>query len=100
MNRNSRQLRDSLAASPSVYGQEALGVPREEPEGDPGDLGWRVVEVLGKRRTDVTEADVEVMARTIGLIEIRLANPPTRDSDAEQWRRGLMLLGHDPLDSG
>ena len=81
VNMTSRQLRDWLAASPAVFSQTAPGVAREEPEGDPTELGWRVAE----------------MRQVVELIEDRLANQPTDTADSEEWRRGLMLLGHDPM---
>lgn len=97
VNMTSRQLRDWLAASETVFSQTAPGVAREEPEGDPTALGWRIVEVLGKRRTDVTDTDVADMQQAVEIIEDRLANRPTDADDVQEWRRNLMLLGHDPL---
>lgn len=97
VNMTSRQLRDWLAASSTVFSQEAPGVAREEPEGDPTALGWRLVEVLGKRRTDLNDTDVADMRQAVEIIEDRLANRPAGGEELQEWRRNLMLLGHDPL---
>lgn len=97
VNMSSPALRDWLAASEEVFGQVSPGVPREEPDGDLPSLGWRVVEILGKRKTDLTEDDTEVMRRVTEIIEERLDNPPADGAGNDQWRRDLMLLGHDPL---
>ncbi|MFF9631876.1 DUF3140 domain-containing protein [Streptomyces fradiae] len=59
--------------------------------------GRRVLEILGKRRTDLTEDDVAVMRRVCGVVRSQ------RDPDMEptaggaDWRHGLMNIGHDPL---
>jgi hypothetical protein len=97
VNMNSHALRDWLAASEEVFGQVAPGVPREEPDGDLPTLGWRVVEILGKRKRDLTADDTAVMQRVIEIIQGRLKNRPSNRIDSDEWRRDLMLLGHDPL---
>ncbi|WP_117212890.1 DUF3140 domain-containing protein [Allorhizocola rhizosphaerae] len=98
VNMTSAQLRDWLAANPTVRGQEAPGVAREEPEGDLESMGWRVVSILGKRKTDLTTDDKQLMELVIGILQDRLANRPQAGQPADDdWRREVMLLGHDPL---
>lgn len=66
-----------------------------EPDVDPRELGRRVLEVLEKRRVDLTRADVATIRQAVDLITGWLASP--RDVSDGRWRRTLMCLGHDPL---
>jgi hypothetical protein len=52
--------------------------------------------VLDKRRSDLTQSDVDLMQEVTDLIRSRLANPPDDDVNNEPWRDTLMTLGHDP----
>jgi hypothetical protein len=53
--------------------------------------------VLGKRRTDLTGADVEVMERVVDDVDRLLSARGATGLDDQQWRGDLMSLGHDPL---
>jgi hypothetical protein len=68
---------------------------------DPGmglsELGTRVVELLRKRKVDLTDSDTETMREVVDYVEDRLADPPADGAGNEQWRRSLMTVGHDPL---
>lgn len=74
--------------------------------GDPGDelpdvagieRSRRVVEILGKDRTELTDDDVAVMRSVLESIhELRGAGPEAPVSDPV-LRRRLMALGHDPF---
>ncbi len=92
VNMSSEELRRWLLADAS--GEEAFpndgGVDRE---------GERIVEVLNKRRTDVTSDDVALMERVTEFVQEELEQPRPED---DQWRRRMMRVGHDPLqpDSG
>lgn len=97
VNMTSAELRDWLAASEDIFSQMAPGVPREEPDGDLPSLGWEVVSILGKRRTDLTDQDMGVMRRVVEIINERLDNPPSDGVNNDEWRRDLMLLGCDAL---
>lgn len=61
------------------------------------ELGKDVVRILGKRKVDLTDHDLEAMRRTIDEITRRLEHPPGRGPAHDGWRRELMTLGHDPL---
>ncbi|HIY41643.1 MAG TPA: DUF3140 domain-containing protein [Candidatus Nocardiopsis merdipullorum] len=92
VNMSSEELRRWLLADAS--GEEAFpndgGVDRE---------GERIVEVLNKRRTDVTSDDIALMERVTEFVQEELERPRPED---DQWRRRMMRVGHDPLqpDSG
>ncbi|CRY74159.1 Protein of unknown function [Nocardia farcinica] len=96
VNMSSRQLGDWLRT-------EGAG-PRSETEPDHAgpELGRRILAVLGKRRTDLSADDIEVMRRAVD--EITAARGAEDDGEpragSDEWRRRLMSLGHDPLQRG
>jgi Protein of unknown function (DUF3140) len=57
----------------------------------------RVLAVLGKRKVDLTEDDLDAMRQTIESIRLLLSARPAVDVEDEQWRHDLLDLGHDPL---
>ena len=91
VNMNSRELRDWLAV------QGADEETEEVPDRAGSHLGHRVLAILGKRRSDVTADDVDVMGTVVErvLSERREDLEPTAGEAA--WRRRLMNVGHDPL---
>lgn len=100
VNMTTPELRQWLAASEDVFNQQLPGVPREVPEGDLESIGWQIVNILGKRRTDLTDEDVTVMREVISIVREKLDNPPGEGVMDDEWRRDLMLVGHDPLRPG
>jgi len=60
-------------------------------------LGARVVDVLRKRKVDLTESDGEVMQEVVDYVEDRLDHRPPDVERDEEWRHALMSVGHDPL---
>ena len=59
--------------------------------------GRRIVEILHKRRRDLTEDDFAHMRKVIGYIHRHLAQRPKGDIRDTRWRFSLMNWGHDPL---
>lgn len=93
VNMTSPELRSWLLTSAS--GEEAF---TPDPDLDLDGLGRGVLHVLGKRRTDLTPEDTEVMSRVIELADAWLAAPPPAGAqDGAAWRHRLMSIGHDPL---
>jgi hypothetical protein len=89
----SPELRSWLLTSAS--GEEAF---TPDPDLNLDELGLGVLHVLGKRRSDLTPKDAEVMSRVIGLADEWLAAPPPPGTaDGAGWRHRLMSIGHDPL---
>jgi hypothetical protein len=91
VNMPSRELEDWLRTRDA--GEET------EPLPDQAGLrtGRRVLEILGKRRTDLTDDDTRVMAKVVDIVrERRNADFDPRTGDAS-WRHHLMDIGHDPL---
>ncbi|OKK03908.1 hypothetical protein AMK26_19020 [Streptomyces sp. CB03234] len=91
VNMTSRELQEWLNVESA--GEETEEVP--DRAGKP--MGRRVLEILGKRRTDLTQDDVSVMQRVCDIV--RSQRDPSLDPKAggTDWRHGLMDIGHDPL---
>lgn len=94
VNMTSRELREWLATASS--GEDGEGLPDQAGS----DRSRAVLDILAKRRTDLTEGDVAVIGDVVERIRsIRGVD----DTDLEPragdpaWRRRLMALGHDPL---
>lgn len=94
VNMTSGELRMWLLTDAS--GEEAF--PAEGPRA--GELGARVLDVLRKRKVDLTESDAEVMQEVVGFVEDRLEHRPPKAEEDETWRHALMSVGHDPLRPG
>lgn len=91
VNMTSRELREWLATADAGEGTEAL------PDQAGDDRSRAVLDVLGKRRTDLTDDDVAVMRSVVD--EVQTARGDDREPVAgdTQWRHRLMAIGHDPL---
>lgn len=76
---------------------EAVETYPDEPDVDLRMLGERTLEIMGKRRVEVTDADVEVMAEVVDEIGELLENRPQEPAARGAWRDMLMTLGHDPI---
>ncbi|MFC4909115.1 DUF3140 domain-containing protein [Actinomadura gamaensis] len=92
VNMSSEELREWLMTDAS--GETAL--PADPGSGLP-ELGARVVELLRKRKVDLTGGDVETMRRVVEHVEERLENHPANRATDPAWRHDLMCVGHDPL---
>ena len=58
--------------------------------------GRRIVEINGKTKDELTEADLDHMARVNGYIKRHSAQGPGSDVRESDWRYSLMNWGHDP----
>jgi len=92
VNMTSQELRDWLLTESS--GEDAFAA---EPDLGLSDLGRKVVDILGKRKVDLTSEDADVMRRVSGYVADSEANRPDEGIRHDQWRRSLMTVGHDPL---
>ena len=91
VNMTSAELRDWLAT-------EASGeITEEYPDQAGAPASRTVLEVLGKRRTDLTEPDSQAMRDVIGAIRAERGDEPEPTAGDTAWRHRLMSLGHDPL---
>jgi Protein of unknown function (DUF3140) len=92
VNMTSQELRTWLMTEAS--GETAFSA---DPDLKLPELGRRVVHVLGKRKTDLTDDDTATMRQVVDFVSDRLDEPPARGADDEHWRHALMAVGHDPL---
>jgi hypothetical protein len=91
VNMTSRELRDWLATDAAGEGSEEL------PDQAGPETGLRVLEILSKRRTDVTADDVEIMRHVVDFVRAQHPDPDSGDVTDDAWRHRLMSVGHDPL---
>ncbi|WP_256463969.1 DUF3140 domain-containing protein [Georgenia sp. TF02-10] len=91
VNMTSRELRDWLAV-------QGAGEETEElPDQAGPHLGHRVLEILGKRRSDLNPDDVDVMRRVVDKVASQRRDDLEPTAGDDRWRRRLMNIGHDPL---
>lgn len=64
---------------------------------DPPPLGVAVLGILRKRRTDLTDDDVDVMRRVVELVEEEADASLRELANNERRRHRLLNVGHDPL---
>ncbi|TDC47509.1 DUF3140 domain-containing protein [Jiangella ureilytica] len=90
----SRELTDWVGVQPELDGPL--------PGGDqPAPLGLAVIEILGKRRVDLTDDDLDAMARVVEVVETETDGLTQDQILADERRRHrLMTVGHDPYRSG
>jgi hypothetical protein len=91
INMTSEELRAWLLSEASddaaPPGEPDLGLP---------ELGKRVVELLRKRKVDLTQRDADVMEQVVDFVFTQEAEGPPDMETEEEWRRSLMTVGHDP----
>ena len=58
--------------------------------------GRRILEVLAKKKADLTEDDEAHMRQVVGYVRRHLAQRPDGDVHDTRWRYSLMNWGHDP----
>jgi hypothetical protein len=59
--------------------------------------GRRIVEILRTKKADLSDGDVEHMAKVVGYVHRHTAQQPSGDVTDTAWRYSLMNWGHDPL---
>ena len=59
--------------------------------------GRRIVELLRKKKSDLTSDDAEHMRKVVGYVHRHLAQRPSGDVTETKWRYSLLNWGHDPL---
>lgn len=92
VNMTSEELRAWLLTDAS--GEEAF--PDEPGLGLP-ELGRHVLDLLRKRKVDLTSADADVMQQVVDYVLTLEAERPAAGEGEDEWRRSLMTVGHDPL---
>ncbi len=59
--------------------------------------GRKIVEILGKNKSDYTDDDLAHMKKVSGYVHRHQAQKPNGDVENSNWRYSLMNWGHDPL---
>lgn len=94
VNMTSKQLEKWLA------GEESKKVGYKEDGGGESvghQSGRRIVEILDKKQSDYTAADLKHIHKVVGYVHRHLAQKPDGDVSETNWRYSLMNWGHDPL---
>jgi hypothetical protein len=91
VNMTSRELSDWLRT------QSATSEDEEYPDQAGPHLGQRVLEILGKRKTDLGDDDFNVMRRVIDRVYGQRREDLEPTAGDTHWRHRLMSIGHDPL---
>ncbi len=91
VNMTSRELRDWLRTRSA--GEDAEALPDEAGT----ETGQHVLEILGKRKRDLTDDDARVMRRVIDIVRAERRDDLEPTGGQSPWRHRLMTLGHDPL---
>ena len=58
--------------------------------------GRRIVELQGKKKSELAVTDFEHMRKVVGYVHRHLAQRPEGDISETNWRYSLMNWGHDP----
>jgi hypothetical protein len=92
INMTSEELRGWLLSEApdddALPGEPDLGLP---------ELGKHVVDLLRKRKIDLTQRDADVMEQVVDFVLTQEAEGPAEQETDEEWRRSLMTVGHDPM---
>lgn len=91
VNMTSRELRDWLRTRSA--GEDAERVPDESGS----QTGQRVLEILSKRKQDLTDDDRRVMRRVVDAVRAERRDDLETTAGQASWRQRLMTIGHDPL---
>ncbi|WP_371667408.1 DUF3140 domain-containing protein [Streptomyces sp. NBC_00289] len=62
--------------------------------------GRQIVDILRKKKGDLSDPDHQHMRKVVGYVRRHLAQRPSGDVRDTTWRHSLMNWGHDPLDTG
>jgi Protein of unknown function (DUF3140) len=77
--------------------EESKSVGQGSGESQGHESGRRIVEILGKNKSDYTDDDIDHMGRVVGYVHRHQAQKPQSDVEDSNWRYSLMNWGHDPL---
>jgi len=91
VNMTSRELNDWLRTEAAGEDTEAL------PDQAGRSLGQRVAAILAKRRSDLTDDDIQAMTKVVDTVRRERGEEPEPTAGDDKWRRKLMDIGHDPL---
>jgi len=91
VNMTSRELNDWMREEAAAEDSEVF----PDQSGTP--TGRQVAHILSKRRSDVTDQDIEVMTAVVDTVHRERRDDLEPVAGDDKWRRRLMSIGHDPL---
>lgn len=91
VNMTSKELRDWLRTDSAAPDSET------EPDRAGTPTGREVLDILGKRRSDLTADDARAMQRVVDRVHEQRRDDLEPTPGQAGWRHRLMRLGHDPL---
>jgi hypothetical protein len=94
VNMSSRELSEWLRTRSAAEDTEEL----PDQAGTP--TGRHVLDILQKRRGDLTADDERIMRKVVDTIHAQRRDDLEPTAGQENWRHRLMSLGHDPLKGG
>lgn len=92
VNMSARQLDEWLATDVADEHSEPDPQQRATPD------GRRVLDILRKRRGDLTRTDAETMQAVVDHVHEARRDDLEPVAGQAAWRRDLMRIGHDPLE--
>ena len=78
----------------------SVGIKHDGPESVGHEMGRHIVEILGKRKGELTAQDVAHMRKVNGYVARHVAQPPDYPDEElahMPWTYSLRNWGHDPL---
>jgi hypothetical protein len=79
---------------------QAVGQKKDDGEATGHQEGRRIVEILHKKKSDLSDEDYGHMRKVVGYVHRHLKQGGPKDKDALEgspWRMSLMNWGHDPM---
>ena len=95
VNMTAKQLTKWLETDESQEVGQKKGSDDSESTGH--ESGRRIVELLGKKQDDYSDADIKHMAKVVSYVHRHQAQRPDGDIEETPWRYSLMNWGYDPL---
>ena len=93
VNMSRKELEDWLQTEES----QSVGQSDGGGESKGHESGRKIVEILGKNKSDYTDEDVDHMRRVVSYVHRHQAQKPNSDVENSSWRYSLLNWGHDPL---
>ena len=93
VNMSAKELEEWLETDES----KSVGQSDDGGESKGHESGRRIVEILGKNKSDYTDDDVDHMRRVVSYVHRHQAQKPQKgDVETSNWRYSLLNWGHDP----
>lgn len=93
VNMTAGELEDWLKSDRS----KSVGVNTTDGHSVGHESGQKIVKILRKSDSDLTDQDWEHKRKVVGYINRHKAQPPGGDATETDWRDSLMNWGHDPM---